>query len=76
MLNGDYTKTNKASHGYPVYRNPPHMLLFVQIIGTTVEFDGSEWILHRECDTPGKAMYRGLSGGLPTGAWDNGVIVS
>jgi len=74
--NGDYTKTNKTSHGYPVYRNPPHMLLFVQIIGATIEYNGEEWILHRECDPPGKAMYVGPSDPLPTGSWGGGVYVS
>lgn len=74
--NGDYTKTNKTAHGYPVYRNPPHMLLFVQIIGATIEYNGEEWILHRECDAPGRAMYVGPSNPLPTGSWGGDIYVS
>lgn len=74
--NGVYTRQGDRAHnGYPVFRLPPHQLLFVSIIGADILFDGNQWILHRDGDSATMGMHSGPCGPSPIGIWDSDITV-
>ena len=77
--NGTYTMKNGATkNGFPIWRNPPHNLLLLSIIGADIYFDGQskQWMLHRDGDNQSKGMHYGPSGESPLGDWDGNITVT
>lgn len=77
--NGAYQREESGRRGRCVWRRPEHWFkkfVPLRIIGVRVFFDGSAWVLHRDCDPEGTVMWRSSHAGeTPIGEWERGVSV-
>ncbi len=78
--NGIYKQTVNEKNGRPVWARPEHWYLGflpLRIIGVTIWFDGTNWVLHRDCDPESGLMFRSNHGGdSPVGDWEGGATVT
>lgn len=78
--NGTYKRTVKEKNDRPVWARPEHWYLGflpLRIIGVTIWFDGTNWVLHRDCDPESDVMFRSThDSDSPVGDWEGGAAVT